>query len=145
MSVMPFEKFEYIMNQILQFQKKSEKISDFINDELCTDSRGWFSVGDELVVTLTCMLADEFNCWYSLGHNHSAVNELREAMGLEKDEREEGTRWWDKNVRKWENDIEYWLYEDTKRIGMNGKDIPIQTLEEFYNYLITYCLDKKEN
>ena len=101
-------------------------------------------MGDDLVVTLTCMLADEFNCWYQVTTN-PAINTLKEIMGLEKDEREEGTRWWDKNVRKWENDIEYWLYEDHRSVEIDGKDIPIQTLEEFYDYLITHCVDKKEN
>ena len=58
---------------------------------------------------------------------------------------EEGTRWWDKKVRLWENDIEYWLYEDHKKIEINGKDIPIKTLKQFYKYLVKYCVDKKNN
>jgi hypothetical protein len=144
MAVMCFEKFQYIMKQILEFQKKSEKIGDFINKELFIDSKGFFSVGDDLIVTLCCMLADEFNCWYQTSTNPS-INQLKEAMGLEKDEREEGTRWWDKKVRLWENDIEYWLYEDHKKIEINGKDIPIKTLKQFYKYLVKYCVDKKKN
>ena len=132
------------MKQILEFQKKSEKIGDFINKELFIDSKGFFSVGDDLIVTLCCMLADEFNCWYQTSTNPS-INQLKEAMGLEKDEREEGTRWWDKKVRLWENDIEYWLYEDHKKIEINGKDIPIKTLKQFYKYLVKYCVDKKKN
>ena len=144
MAVMCFEKFQYIMKQILEFQKKSEKIGDFLNKELFIDSRGFFSVGDDLIVTLCCMLADEFNCWYQIPTNPS-INQLKEAMGLEKDEREEGTRWWDKKVRLWENDIEYWLYEDHKKIEINGKDIPIKTLKQFYKYLVKYCVDKKKS
>ena len=132
------------MKQILEFQKKSEKIGDFINKELFIDSKGFFSVGDDLIVTLCCMLADEFNCWYQTSTNPS-INQLKEAMGLEKDEREEGTRWWDKKVRLWENDIEYWLYEDHKKIEINGKNIPIKTLKQFYKYLVKYCVDKKKN
>lgn len=144
MAVMCFEKFQYIMKQILEFQKKSEKIGNFLNKELFIDSRGFFSVGDDLIVTLCCMLADEFNCWYQTPTNPS-INQLKEATGLEKDEREEETRWWDKKVRLWENDIEYWLYEDHKKIEINGKDIPIKTLKQFYNYLVKYCVDRKQN
>ena len=90
------------------------------------------------------MLADEFDCWYETWINPE-VNDLREELGLKRDERKGGTQWWDSSVRLWENDIEYWLYEENKKIEIDGKEVPIGTLREFYDYLITYCVDKKKD
>ena len=141
---MSFEKFEYIMNQIKKYEEKRNRISDFLGKEMCSDSYCLFNVGEDLQNTLIHMLADEFNCWYSTSSN-LAVNNLREELGLEKDTRKDGVQWWDSNVRLWENDIDYWLFEDSKKIGINGKEISIGTLKEFYNYLVTYCVDKNKD
>ena len=32
---------------------------------------------------------------------------------------------------------------NNKKVTIDGKEIPIDTLEQFYNYLITYCVDRK--
>ena len=143
-NVMPFEKFEYIIQQILEHEAKRERISDFIEEEFCTDSYCFFTVGDKLQETLVNLLADEFNCWYKVDYNTN-VDKLKESLGIETEKLEdkETPVWWDKSVRKWENDIEYWLYEDAKKIEIDGEEIPIGTVKEFYDYLIKYCVDKK--
>lgn len=142
--VMPFEKFEYVMKQIQEYEAKKDRISDFLEKEICSDSYCFFNVGEDLAHTLTCFLADEFNCWYNCNYVNPAVDELKNEIGIEPDNRTESTypKWWDKSVRSWDNDIEYWLYEDSKKIIIHDIEIPISTLEEFYNYLIKYCVDK---
>ena len=144
MQIMSFDEFKYIMTQIKDYEEKRDRISDFLEEEMCSDSYCLFNVGEDLVRTLTSMLADHFNCWYQIKVN-PAVNELREAIGVEpiKEKESEEPRWWDKSCRRWENDIEYWLYEENKKIIINGKDIPIKTLKQLYKYLIKYCVDRK--
>ena len=145
-SIMPFEKFEYIMSQIKDYEEKRDRISNFFDKEICSDSWCYFTVGEELQHALTCLLADEFNCWYQ-STTSSSVDEIKESIGVESEDKKESEfpKWWDKSTKSWDNDIEYWLYEDSKRIIIDGKEIPIGTLQEFYNYLIKYCVDKKEN
>lgn len=142
-SVMPFEKFKYVMEQIKAHSDKIERISDFFEKELCTDSWCLFTVGDELAQSLCCMLADEFNCWYDTSSNKEKIDEVLQQVGLPPTE-ESTVEWWT-GKRCAENDIEYWLYEESKKIVVDGKEIYISTLEEFYHYLITYYVDKKEN
>lgn len=146
MQIMSFDKFKHIMTQIKKYEKKRDKISDFLEKEVCADSYCLFTVGEDLITTLTSMLADHFNCWYQINYN-PAINELREAIGVEpvKEKESEEPKWWDKSFRRWENDIEYYLYEENKKIIIDGKDIPIKTLKQFYKYLIKYCVDRKQN
>ena len=142
--IMPFEKFEYIINQIKKYEEKRDRISDFLEKEMCGNHYCLFNVGEDLQSTIIHMLADEFDCWYEIWINPE-VNDLREELGLKRDERRDGIQWWDSSVRLWENDIEYWLYEDSKKIEIDGKEVPINTLREFYDYLVTYCVDKKKD
>lgn len=152
--IMPFEKFEYIMKQIQEYEAKRGRISDFLEKELCSDSFCLFNVGEDLLTTVTSMLADEFNCWYNI-YTGSKVEEVNKSLneiskgwqellknGSIKQESDSPV-WWNPKVRRWDNDIEYWLYEDNKRIVINEKEIPIETLPEFYDYLVKYCVDKK--
>ena len=142
--VMPFEEFKYIMNQIQAHSDKLERVSDFFEKELCTDSWCLFNIGEDLSNTLCCMLADHFNCWWVVEDTAAKekVDGLLESMGRPPS-KGSTTEWWDESKRRYDNDIEYWLYEDSKKIVMDGKDIPIETLEQFYDYLIKYCIDKK--
>ena len=154
MSVMPFEKFKYIMTQVQEYEAKKERISDFLEEEVCTDSYCLFTVGEDLVTTITSMLADHFNCWYNVrlscnveikedtSTDFSALVEAVKKSGNFKED-SETPLWWDNKYRRWDNDIEYWLYEDNKKIIIDSEEIPIGTLEEFYSYLINYCVDKK--
>ena len=144
MSVMSFEKFKYIMEQIQHYETKRDKISDFFEDELCEDSRCLFTVGNDLSTILVSMLADEFNCWYQVRYN-PVVDALKEELKIEVEKKKESEtpKWWDESCRRWENDIEYWLYEENKKITIDEKDIPIKTLKQFYKYLVKYCVDKR--
>ena len=144
MQIMSFDKFKYIMSQIKEYEEKREKISDFLEKEVCSDSYCTFNVGNDLVTTLTSMLADHFNCWYQISLNPS-FDAFKKEFNITEEEVKDSTtpKWWDKSCRRWDNDIEYWLYERNKVITVNDKDIPIKTLKQFYKYLIKYCVDKK--
>ena len=128
---MPFEKFENIMNTIIEFDKKRNRISDFIEKEISTSTYCVVDVGSEVETTLINLLADEFNCWYG------------------KESKEDGScNWWTYNKGYGlENDIEYWLYsfimdEDNKCLyDKDGNEIKVNTLKDFYNYLCS-CKDK---
>ena len=143
-NIMKYDKFKYILNVIKGYNAKIQRISDFIEKEVCTDSYCFVDVGEELVNTLTSMLADEFDCWYYISSPSLNINDLVE--GNIKKTYEDNipeNRWWDKSSRKWDNDIEYWLYEDTKKIYIGGKEVPIETEGQFYDYLVTQLLDKE--
>ena len=146
MTVMSYEQFEYIMNQIKAHSEKLERISNFFEKEVCTDSWCLVNVGEELAQTLCNMLADHFNCWW--GEVEIAVASKEEADKLLKEMKlppstPYSREWWQPNVRAYDNDIEYWLYEDNKKVKIDGKEIPIETLKQLYDYLVTYCVDKK--
>ena len=141
---MKYEKFKYILNVIKDYNAKIERISDFMESEVCTDSYCFINVGEELINTLTGMLADEFDCWYYISSPSLSINDLAEG-NIKKtyEDNVPENRWWDKSSRRWDNDIEYWLYEDTKKIYIGGKEVPIDTEGQFYDYLVTQLLDKK--
>ena len=136
MPVMPFEKFEYIIKHLQEYESKRNRISDFIEKELCSDSYCLFNVGEDLSTIITSMLADEFNCWYNIRFNKvlevsendsESFEILQKAIGINGCLKEESSTsmWWNKKYNRWDNDIEYWLYEDNKRITINdGKTTP---------------------
>ena len=136
--VMSFEKFKYIIENILKIQERREKIADFFEAELCTGSWAMFDFAENIDDMLIHLLADEFNCWYATWSRNKGEEETQT------------TEWWnDKNkYNLQENDIEYWLYgslnEEKKIITVDGKDIDITSIEDFYNYLINYCLDRNK-
>ena len=142
--VMPFGEFKYIMEQIQAHSEKLGRLSDFFEKELCTDSWCIVNVGEKLSNILCCMLADHFNCWWEINDTgaQEKVNGILESMGLPPS-KGFSREWWDETKRRYDNDIEYWLYEENKKIVIDGEEIPIETLEEFYNYLISHCVDKK--
>ena len=126
-TLMDFERFKYIMTVIQDFDRKREKVSDFFEENLCTSSFCYVDYGCELQNTLINMLADEFDCWYDTGAPF---------LGHENDKSKE---WWEARFNGWSNDIEYWLYDakpDNKSITINNNEVSINTLEEFYEYLI---------
>lgn len=125
--VMPFEKFERIMNTLIKFKDKREKISDFIETEIATASFCVCDIGNDLETTLTSLLADEFKCWFGK-HSES-----------------DGTcEWWKYHEYGLDNDIEYWLYGslsgDEKKVvyDKDGTEIDITDLKDFYRYLCNY-------
>ena len=58
---MEFELFDKIYNRILNHNQQRDKISDFIEDNLCTDSYVIFNYGDDIVDLLVELLVKEFN------------------------------------------------------------------------------------
>lgn len=122
--LMPFSKFQRIMETLVEFQQKKERISDFFEKEIMEDSWCLITVGTPLEDILINLLADEFECWYSLT------------------EGEHDFDWWSEG-RPYgiENDIEYWLYptsnEEEKSIEINEKKIDITSLESLYDYLVS--------
>jgi len=134
--LMSFPKFKYIMNKLIEFRDKKEKISDFYEKEIMTDSFCFVTLGSEVESALVNLLADEFECWYSFDKDVSNFN------------------WWEiEGYKGYENDIENWLYtisRDPKTVTINGNEIPIDSLEELYEFLVNqatgvYNLKKEEN
>lgn len=123
--VMPFEKFEKIMNELLNFKSKRERISNFIETEIATSSFCVCDIGSELEDTLMYLLADEFSCWFG------------------KESKKDGTcQWWTYKGYGLDNDIAYWMYgfdlnsKDKKYLyDGQGNEIDITTLKDLYNYL----------
>ena len=125
--LMDFERFKHIMTVLQDFDEKRDKVSDFFESNLCTSSFCVFDFGCDIQSTLISMLADEFDCWYDTGTRY---------LGHEGDKNSE---WWESKFNGWSNDIEYWLYDappHNKNIIVNNVEISINTLEEFYEYLI---------
>lgn len=118
--LMPFQKFKVIMNTLLDFQAKKDRISDFFEKELMEDSWCIFTAGNEVEEALINLLADEFDCWYSF-----------------KDEIKEFEWWTSEHHYGMENDIETWLYslDEKKVVIVNDKEIDISSIESFYDFL----------
>ena len=128
--VMSFEKFKSIMEVLIEFQGQRDRISDFLEKELCDSSYCICTVGSDVENTLVCLLADEFNCWYSFREKRDVYD------------------WWtDRKHYDMENEIESWLYglsDEPKAITLirDGKEenIDVNSLESFYDYLVKeYC------
>ena len=136
--LMSFPKFKFIMNKLIEFKDKREKVSNFFEKELMTDSYCYITLGSEVENALINLVADEFECWYSF-HEKPEIYD-----------------WWnilERSYRGFENDIENWLYtisRDPKTVIINGNEIPIDSLEELYEFLVSqatgvYNLKKEEN
>ena len=133
--VMNKEKFIFMLNTLKQMKEKRDKITDFFEKELCSDSWAIFNFAENLDNMIMYILADEFNCWYD-----TWATETNKQV----------TEWWKKenkyNLK--ENDIEYWLYEEDKDgkkfIEVGDEKIDITTPEAFYDYLIKNFLDRKK-
>lgn len=122
---MTFEKFKAIMNTIIAFDKKRDKFSSFIEEEIATSTFCLVDFGSEIESTLVNLLADEFKCWYSFGDR-------------------EDFDWWNSTLSI-ENDIEAWLYcisEEPKIITVNGVEKNIDSLESFYEFLVEQYNEK---
>ena len=121
---MSFDKFRYIMNVIIEFGKKRDRFSNFIEEEISTSTYCIVDFGNEVESTLINLLADEFKCWYSF--------------------KDRDYDWWNDSFGI-ENDIEAWLYnisDEPKIIEVNGKTVDIESLEAFYEFLVQQYNDK---
>ena len=127
--LMPFSKFKAIMNILQNFQNKRTRVSDFFEQELMEDSWCFITFGSEVETALVNLLADEFDCWYTLSNKKI----------------EECEDWWE-NLKCCgrENDIEYWLYsmDEEKAVWVNDKKVDISSLESFYEYLVSSYKNK---
>ena len=122
--LMPLAKFKTIMETIIELVEKRDRISDFLEKEVCTDSWCFVTVGSELETTLMNLLADEFECWYSTKETPEEYD------------------WWNKEAdpyRGFENDIENYIYMVPDRpyeIKIREKEYHIQSIEELYDFLV---------
>jgi hypothetical protein len=124
---MPFSKFKLLMNVLLEFQQKKDKVSDFFEKELMENSWCIITFGDTVESALINLMADEFECWYTF-----------------KDDIKEFDWWQAENKYGMENDIETWLYslDEHKSITVNGKEIDISSIESFYDFLVSQYKEK---
>lgn len=126
--LMSFEKFKYIMTTLIEFRDKKERISDFFEHEMMTDSYCYLTLGSDVEYALINVLADEFECWYTFNKEAPKVYD-----------------WWsEEKFKGFENDIENWLYtiSDVKTVTVNGNEIPLDSLEELYEFLVNQATGK---
>lgn len=124
---MPFSKFKLLMNILLEFKQKKDKVSDFFEKELMENSWCLITFGDTIESALINLIADEFECWYTF-----------------KDDIKDFDWWQAENKYGMENDIETWLYslDEHKSITVNGKEIDISSIESFYDFLVSQYKEK---
>lgn len=125
--LMPFSKFKLLMNVLLEFQQKKDKVSDFFEKELMENSWCLITFGDTVESALINLIADEFECWYTF-----------------KDDIKDFDWWQAENKYGMENDIETWLYslDEHKSITVNEKEIDISSIESFYDFLVSQYKEK---
>lgn len=125
--LMPFSKFKLLMNVLLEFKEKKDKVSDFFEKELMENSWCLITFGDTVESALINLMADEFECWYTF-----------------KDDIKEFDWWQAENKYGMENDIETWLYslDEQKSITVNGREIDISSIESFYDFLVSQYKEK---
>ena len=124
---MPFSKFKLLMNVLLEFQQKKDKVSDFFEKELMENSWCLITFGDTIESALINLIADECDCWYTF-----------------KDDVKDFDWWQAENKYGMENDIETWLYslDEHKSITVNEKEIDISCIESFYDFLVSQYNEK---
>lgn len=124
--LMSFDKFKYIMEEIISFRDKKDRIADFFEKELMEDSWCILTFGNTMEDVLISLLADEFDCWYTFREGIKEFDWWRPA--------EDGNRY-----RGFENEIADWMYtlDEKKVITINDKEIDITSLESFYDYLVS--------
>ena len=127
--LMPLLKFKHLMNVLLDFQQRKDRISDFFEKELMEDSWCIFTLGNTVEDALVNLLADEFDCWYTF-----------------KDDIKDFDWWTKERAYGMENDIEAWLYtmDDEKVVWVDGKKLDISSIESFYEYLVS-SYERKHN
>lgn len=125
--LMPFSKFKLLMNVLLEFKQKKDKVSDFFEKELMENSWCLITFGTTVEDALINLIADEFECWYTF-----------------KDDIKDFDWWQAENKYGMENDIETWLYslDEHKSITVNGKEIDISSIESFYDFLVSQYKEK---
>lgn len=125
--LMSYSKFKVLIEALLAFQQKKDRISDFFEKELMEDSWCMLTLGNPVESALINLIADEFECWYTLREDVKDFD------------------WWlDENHYGMENDIETWLYslDERKTVSINGKEIDISSIESFYDFLVQQYNDK---
>ena len=119
MSCMSYEKFKHVMNILIEFKEQRGRISDFIEKEISTSTYCICDIGNDIESALINLLADEFNCWYSLSDRKDY-------------------NWW-KDTYNIENDIENWLYsisDKPKTVTINKVKYNVDSLEDLYKFLV---------
>ena len=156
---MDFNRFKKIIETIQNFDEQRKRIDDFFEKEICSDSFFMISVGNGIQQTLINMLADEFDCWFEYGlsveppkgdESDEVLKFLFNLTGDNNDSKiSKSKNWWEYEGPLFgkTNDIEYWLYESDpikKVITIDGKEIDITLLGDFYDYLVTQYLTKNQ-
>lgn len=126
--LMNYNKFKFIMETLMSFRDKKNRVGDFFEKEIMEDSWCIVTFGNPVESALINLLADEFECWYSF-----------------RDDVKDFTWWIEERQYDMENDIETWLYglDEIKSITVNGKEIDISSLESFYDFLVQQYKDKQ--
>ena len=120
--LMTFDKFKRIMDTLIDFQARKDRVADFFEKELMENSWCVFTMGNTLESTLINLLADEFDCWYTFREDIKKFD------------------WWNSEANYgMENDIETWLYttSEEKAVWIEDKKIDISSLESLYDYLVS--------
>ena len=107
------------MNILIEFKEQRGRISDFIEKEISTSTYCICDIGNDIESALINLLADEFNCWYSLSDRKDY-------------------NWW-KDTYNIENDIENWLYsisDKPKTVTINKVKYNVDSLEDLYKFLV---------
>ena len=124
--LMKFPKFKFIMETLIGYIEKRDRISNFLEKEVCEDSWCLVTVGSTLESMLINLLADEFDCWFST-----------------KGDTPKEYDWWDEGSRYsgFGNDIEEFLYrineEEPYTVGFNNQEFAINSIEDLYDFLVS--------
>ena len=128
MDVRNFNRFKRIIEIIQEFNKKRDKVDKFFEAEIMENSFCMVTYGEPILLTLTNMLADEYDCWYSTTNSNPSF-------------------WW-KSDKQYDlsNEIEWWLYEadeGNKIIVVDGIKYNVTSIESFYDYLMEMYYQKE--
>ena len=136
-NLLSFERFERIIKTIQEFDKKQERVTDFLEKELMEGSFCSWTFGSEVAETLIKVLADEYDCWHS---TPQASLEFREGQFIMVPSKNRNKLWYEaEGVYYADNDISWWLYDcqdKQKIVEVDGLEYDVTNLRDFHEFLI---------